>query len=386
MKLRELLPEKAYSEALVDTFIHSRDGSDYAGVCTAVVWPTTKEDLISLLKFGTSKEVHFTIRGAATNTMGGCVPAQAVVVNMERMNKIVEWGSDFVVVEAGVILGELLHVLKKKRLFFPIVPVEFPVCTIGGMVATNTSGLDTSYGKMEDWVTEIDAIDGKGNRVHATGPMLNDFLGMEGTTGIVYRVKLKFLSEPRKKTVTLFKFNTLTALMDKVYIVDKNHSVIAVEYFDEFCSRVLGLGDAAHLLVEYKNDSGLIKNMEEIVQLEALKEKLHHILADKKYTQKEDPKIPLEQTAKFLHWLQKNGVPCFGHMKLRILHPCFREGSRLPQEMYALVKTIGGDIVGQYGVGVLRRKFLKEEKRARVVSLKNTYDPEKRLNTGVLIA
>ncbi len=384
MKLQDIFTARGYSTMEVDKLVYARDASEFEGSCSAVVWPITKEQLMQMLKFGASDGVHFTIRGAATNTLGACVPAQSVVVDMSRLNKVLSLGADSVVVEAGIVLSDLLRIVQKKGRFFPIKPLEYPVCTIGGMLAMNAYGLDTYYGAMEKWVEEIEVIDGNGVKRTVSGVAMKDFLGMEGSTGIIYSAKLKLLSEPREKTVSLFKFNTLNVMMDKVMVLDKIPSVLSIEYFDEYCSSFLNLGQSLHLLVEYSNDSGLIKDAEEIAKLDELKEKLQHILINKRYSYKEDPKIPLENTAKFLYWLQKNGTPCFGHLKLRVLHPCFRDATRLP-EMYQLVQNLQGEVAGQYGVGIKRKRFVSLEKKTKYKSLKNTYDPNRLLNRGVLL-
>jgi len=384
VKLNEIFPPTGYSVQEADRIVYARDASEFEGVCHAVVWPTNKDQIINMIKFANKDSNNFTIRGAGTNTVGGCVPANTVVVDMSKMNKILEWDRDSVLVEAGVVLNDLIKAAKKKGLFFPIKPLEYSVCTIGGMIAMNTLGINTYYGKMEDWVTELEVIDGQGNRLKVSPQGIKNFAGLEGTTGIICTARLKLLPAPREKTVSLFKFNTITALMDKVMILDKNPSVMSIEFFDEAISIFTDLGQSLHLLVEYNNGSGLMKDQEEIAKLDELKEKMQHLMINKKYTQKEDPKIPLEQMGKFLNWLRKNDVPCFGHMKLRIVHPCFREFSKLPHEMYAIVSTVQGEVPGQYGIGIKRKKFLSKEKAAKYAALKQQYDPSKVLNRGVI--
>ncbi len=384
MKLQELFTAKGYSTMEVDKLVYARDASEFEGKCEAVVWPTSKEQLMHMIKFGANDGINFTIRGAATNTMGACIPAQSVVVDMCRLNKVLQLGTDFIIVESGMVLRDLLGIVQKKGLFFPIKPLEYPVCTIGGMLAMNCYGLDTYYGAMEKWVEEIEVVDGNGNKIIVSGQDMKNFIGMEGSTGIIYSAKLKLLSEPMEKTISLFKFNTLNAMMDKIMILDKVSNVLSIDFFDELCSSFLNLGQSFHLLVEYSNDSGAIKDADEIAKMDELKEKLQHILVNKKYIYKEDPKIPLENTAKFVYWLQKNGVPCFGHFKLRVLHPCFRDASRLP-EMYQLVDNLKGEVAGQYGIGIKRKRFMSLEKKTKYKSLKNIYDPAKLLNRGVLI-
>ena len=385
MKLQEIFLHKNYSDLAVDKIIYARDASELEGNCQAIVWPTTKEQVQHMLKFCVKDDTHFSIRGAGTNTLGGAVANNSVVVDMSRMNKILEWGSDFVIVEAGVVLGELLYAAQKRRVYFPIKPVEHAVCTIGGMIALNSYGLDMYYGRIEQWVEELDVLDGQGNKLKVSGAQLKDFIGAEGTTGIILSAKLKLLLEARAKTVSIFKFNTITALMDKAIILDKNASVMSIELMDDFCSNYISLGQSLHLLVEYSNDSGLIKDPEELAKIDEIKEKLHHVLVSKKYTQKEDPKIPFEQSGRFLQWCQKNGVPCFGHMKQRLFHPCFREGSPLARDMAMLVMSLQGEVAGQYGTGRKRKRFVSADKKTRFTLLKNKYDPKRLLNRGVLI-
>jgi len=93
----------------------------------------------------------------------------------------------------------------------------------------------------------------------------------------------------------------------------------------------------------------------------------------------------LEEMGKFLNWLRKNNTPCYGHLKSRVLHPCFREKSKLPQEMLAILETVKGEVIGEYPVGLRRKKYLRKEKADLYRTLKNQYDPNKIFNRGVLI-
>ncbi|MBS3170173.1 FAD-binding oxidoreductase [Candidatus Woesearchaeota archaeon] len=382
MKFKEVFPPTAYSEAIADKITYARDGSEFEGIVKAVVYPTTREQIINLLMLGKSEKLHFTIRGAGTNTLGSCVPANSVVVDLSRMNKIIEITTDSVTVEPGVILGDLLKELKKKGLFFPIKPLEYNVCSIGGLVAMNSFGLDIRYGRVEKWIEELEVIDGNNKKLKVSGAQLKDFVGMEGTTGIIYSIKLKLLSAPLPKTISIFKFNTITALMDKYNFVSNNKHVISVYFLDEFCSSFLELGNSLLLIVEYDNDNGVLKSEEEIANLDLFMERLQHLLINKKYVSKEDPFIPLENIPQFIQWLRKNAIPCYGYMHLGIFHPCFREASPLNTELYNVVKVLKGLVPGEYGIGIKRKQFLSDSKLSRI---KSNYDPSKVFNRGVLI-
>ncbi len=382
MKLKEVFPPTAYSETPADKITYARDASEFEGLVKAVVYPTTKEQISNMLMLGKRENTHFTIRGAGTNTLGACVPANSIVVDMSRMNKIIDITPTHATVEPGVILNDLLKALQKKKLFFPIRPLEFPVCTIGGMIALNTFGLDIRYGRMENWIEELEVINGNGQKLRVSGSQIKDFAGMEGTTGIICSAKLKLLSAPLPKTVSIFKFNTISALMEKYDFLSKNLHTFCVYFLDEFCSSFLELGSSLHLIVEYDNDNGIIKNEEEISKLDELLEKLQYLLIHKKYTTKEDPFIPLENIPKFMQWIRRNAVPCYGYIHLGIFHPCFRESSKLPEELFVVVKALNGIVPGEYGIGLKRKQYLSNPKISKT---KLNHDPSKILNRGVLI-
>jgi FAD/FMN-containing dehydrogenase len=211
---------------------------------------------------------------------------------------------------------------------------------------------------------------------------LKDFAGMEGTTGIIYSIKLKLLQTPLEKTITIIKFNTISALMEKYTLLSKNKHLITTYFLDEFCSSFLGLESSLHLILEYDNDNGVIKSEDELANLSDFLEKLQHLLVNKKYTIKEDPFVPLENIPKFLQWIRKNAVPCFGYMHLGIFHPCFRDSSKLPEELYNIIPILKGTIPGEYGIGLKRKSFVQNPKFSRT---KSSYDPSKILNRGVLI-
>jgi len=385
VKLQDIFPPNAYSEAEVDKIIYARDASVFEGQCKAVVWPTTKQQVQELVMYCRRTSQKLTLRGAATGTFGGAVPADAIVSDMSKMNKILDIGSDWVHVQAGVVLSDLNSFLRKKNKYFPVQPLEYPVCTIGGMIATNTSGLSYHYGRMENWVQELEVVDGTGRTYTTSTATMKNFIGLEGSTGIIVSAKLKLLPQPPAKTSSIVAFNTMSAMMGRVEQIEKNPHILSIEYFDERTSALLDLGQALHIIVEYDDESGVIKVPEEVKKIDELKEKVRHLLIRNHYSQKEDPKIPMENRGKFLHWLNKLEVPCFGHLKHGVFYPHFKEFSKQPEEIYDIVEKLSGEVIGDCGVGIKRKKFLSKAKTEKFLILKNEYDPQRILNRGVLV-
>ncbi|MBL7051663.1 MAG: FAD-binding oxidoreductase [Nanoarchaeota archaeon] len=385
MKLADIFPKNRMSLNEIDKTIYARDASEYEGICKAVVWPKTAEEVHQLVHYARRANDRLTIRGAGTSSFGGCVPADSIVVDMSKMNKIIEVGKDYVIVESGMVVDDLNKELKKVKKFFPVLPLESEVCTIGGMLATNCLGLETYYGKMQDWILEIKVVDGTAKVLDLSPVPARSFIGTEGVMGIVCRVKLKVLTKPMMKTVSIFKFNTLRVLLEKIKELENDENVLEMYYLDEFCSNLLELGGEMHLIVELKDESGLIKNKDEINSLNEMKKTLQHLLVNKRYGQKEDVKIPMEAMSKFLFWLRKNNVPSFGYLKLGIVHPCFRDYSNLPKEMYQIVKRLEGELKGDYPMGIKKKELIPKKVQEQLDILKNQFDPARIFNRGVLI-
>jgi FAD/FMN-containing dehydrogenase len=385
MKLNDIFPRNSLSVSDVDKIVYSRDASEFEGQCQAVVWPKKMEEVQNLVHYARRTQNLITIRGAGLSKSGGCIPANSVVADMSKMDKIIKIDIDHVIVEAGVILDDLNKALAKKKKFFPVIPVGHSNCTIGGMVSTNALGLNTYYKRMEDWVIGLQVIDGTGRNMNLGAVPSKAFIGSEGTMGIVCKIKLKILKKPIEKTVSIFKFNTLSALMDKLKILKQQENILEVTYYDEFCSKSIDLGEMMHLVVEFSNDEGIIQDPDEIQNLDEMKEKLQHLLIKRRYSYREDPMMPMENMAKFLYWLRKNSVPCFGYMKNGILNCCFRDYSKLPQEMQGLVERFNGKRHSILPIGLKRKKYLKKEEAEKLVIFKNQYDNMKVLNRGVLV-
>ena len=121
------------------------------------------------------------------------------------------------------------------------------------------------------------------------------------------------------------------------------------------------------------------------MKINGMKEDLQHLLIKKRYGEKEDPVIPPENVGKFLHWLRKNRVPCFAYINEGIVHPCFRDFSKMPREMYTVVEKLKGKVIGEYPVGIKRKEFIEKNEEDKLLLFKNQYDNLKIMNRGVLI-
>ncbi|MBT3985023.1 FAD-binding oxidoreductase [archaeon] len=384
MNLSDIFTSANRSDTEVDKIIYSRDATAEDGECLGVVWPRTAEELHKLFSYSRRNDVTLVPRGAGTANQGQCIPQKSLVVDMSKMNKILEIGDDYVIVQAGVVLDDLNRALKDK--FFPVIPYTHKVCTVGGMIAANAHGLHSYYGKTGKYVIALEVVDGAGRYLKMNSSTIKNFIGFEGTSGIIVGAKLRILPKQLARTASIFKFNTVSALVDKVMRLKKENNALAIEYFDERASVLAGLDQGFHILVEYNDNTGNIKGIKEVAEALEMKEKIRYILYKHRYTQIEDPYIPDDKLAHFLHWLSKNQVPCFGHLNINVLHPCFKEFSKMVDEMYEKLSFYNGRVSGEWGWGLKRKDKMLSADIDKMKLKNQQLDPKNLMNRGKVYA
>ena len=174
------------SEEISDKEVYGTDSSRIKGNARLVVWVENAKQIHQIILFAKRNKIDLVARGGGTNLVGGCVPENSVVIDFSKMNKILEVGRDFAVVEPGIIVDELNSKLKDKM--FPVIPLSSDIATIGGLVAMNAgSPRSFKYGRVEDWVLGAEIIDGSGR----SKDLKSEIVGSEGCLGLITKIKLK---------------------------------------------------------------------------------------------------------------------------------------------------------------------------------------------------
>ena len=148
--------------------IYSVDASHFNLSPSLIYKPADADDIKNICKFCYAKNVAITARGAGTGLLGQSLSSGIVLDFTANMNKVIEIGDDYVTVQPGIVKGILDNELVKRRKFFPPNPASGNFCTIGGMVANNSSGPHSlRYGSTIDHIQEISAVyaDGTGGLI-----------------------------------------------------------------------------------------------------------------------------------------------------------------------------------------------------------------------------
>jgi glycolate oxidase len=299
----------ARGEVLGDSWsrqVYSVDASHYKISPVAVVNPADALDVEGLCRYSTTKKVPITARGAGTGLLGQSLSDSIILDFTKHMNRIVEIENDHVVVQPGIIKSVLDRELKKRNKFLPPDPASSNYCTIGGMIADNSSGIHClGYGNTIDFIEAVDVVYADGERGFASAgkydrrmaelnrllspyvdvikngyPRVNKnscgyrldatmsdkflphkvFAASEGTLGIVTSSKMRILDIPAYRCMMVLGFEDLIDAVSTVPAILRL-SPVALEMLDH---TVLAHGETGEngciLFVEFAGDSQKIED------------------------------------------------------------------------------------------------------------------------------
>jgi len=360
---------------------YNTDASRLVGKVEKVAFPKKIGQVQEIVK--TSK-LDIVPRGAGTGLVGGCIPNNSLVLDMGKMNNI----SDFnpvkktVRVEAGITLKELNEKLNGAGFEFPIPSFNYGVSTIGGMVAKNVFG-GVRYESIKKFIEEIEFVNGRGELMKTSKADLMDVCGMEGITGVIVAVTLKIIPKT-KKSASIFQTDNLDEALSIARRLRLEKEVIMLEVFPPKISRLLGLQEKYHMVIEFSSDRGKIKG-EKYKMASELKEKVYSVLYSKGYYKSEDYKFFFDKLKEFILFLDSNQILYFGFFGAGVIYAFFRDDEEdKKKKMIKLINRVKAKQAG-YGIG-LTRKYLLDFFETKVIKrVKLRHDPFGKLNKGKII-
>ncbi|WP_300615000.1 FAD-linked oxidase C-terminal domain-containing protein [Dokdonella sp.] len=446
-ELQHLFPDGALTVDAGERLVYGYDNSRRQRLPDAVVFPTSHEQIVSLVRLCRSHRVPLVARGRGTNTTGASVPVEGgIVASFERMNRILRIDVDdrVAVVEPGVLNGDLQTALAPHRLFWPPDPTSAPFCTVGGNVACNAGGpRAVKYGATRDNVLALRAVAGNGETFRcgtpttkgATGYDLARLLvGSEGTLAVVTEATLKLAPLPSAKRTLRATYGDVAAAANAVArIMAQPVTPCALEFLDDECLRLARAygGDAipaagAMLVVEVDGepdtldaavdavarsargdgllDLAIAATDAEVTALWAARKALSPALRTLSPNKiNEDVVVPVSRVPELVAATRaaaaKHALPivCFGHAGNGNLHVNLlpRDDAEMQRaysaldEIFGAVIRLDGTLSGEHGIGLAKREFMPRALDPQALSLmqaiKRQFDPDGILNPGKLL-
>lgn len=223
-RLRDIVGSEGLLSQREELLVYECDGYTIEKqVPDVVVFPTTTEQVVRIVKLCNELQIPFIPRGAGTSLAGGSLPVGGgVMIALTRMKQILEVNlrDRFAVVEPGLVNVHLTQRLKGTGYHYAPDPSSQGACTIGGNVATNSGGPHTlKYGVTVNHILGVEAVMPDGSVVMFGGPaedppgfdMTGLFVGNEGTFGICTKAWVRLTRDPAAYRTMLGIFETVDA-------------------------------------------------------------------------------------------------------------------------------------------------------------------------------
>lgn len=384
------------------------------------------------------------LAGGALPVHGG------LVISMKRFDRIlnIDERNFQVTVEPGVVTEILQNTLKDKGLFYPPDPSSRGWSFIGGNVSTNAGGPKAvKYGVVKDHVLNLEVVLPTGETIwtgantlkNSTGYNLTQLIvGSEGTLGIVTKIVLKLQPHPTQNLLMLVPFRSAESACAAVAAIFQAGVVPSGLEFMERSAidwAVRYLGDVnlpmtddvqAHLLIEvdgfhldslYADCETITRVLENFdcgeilfadddatkANLWRLRRNVAHAVKRNSIYKEEDTVVPRAELPRLLKIVKEIGAKygfesvCYGHAGDGNLHVNILRGQlsehawqvEVPKgirEIFGFVKSVGGTISGEHGIGWVQKPYLDivfSEPELRLMRhIKQVFDPHGILNPG----
>ncbi|MDR3229840.1 MAG: FAD-binding protein [Synergistaceae bacterium] len=384
------------------------------------------------------------LSGGALPEYGG------IVLSIDMMTKILELdkANMVVVTEAGVVTNDLATMVQAEGLFFAGYPMSLQTCMIGGNIAENAGGgKAVKYGVTGRYVLGVELVTPRGDIVQLGGKLVKDVssydlkslvIGSEGTLGIVTKAYIKLIGYPTAKSDLLVLFKTPEEAIDLVpVILAKGIAPTSIEFMDQlsvitsckYLNESLPYEDCGAMLLIELDGSSVSQIETDLVQVGKLCEEHGamevYVAEDKNNIERiwnvrrniaeafkvysptqslEDIVVPISRIPEMIPQLERLGkkydvqIPCYGHAGDGNLHATLvknpessmadweKNEALCLEELYKVTSDVGGKISGEHGIGIKRRKYLKDIIDPVELDLmratKRAWDPNNIMNPG----
>jgi glycolate oxidase len=412
--------------------------------------PVTTQEISKILALANEKKIPVTPRGSGTSVTGAVLPIKGgILLDMGRMNKIKDIRTEdrYIVVEPGVICQDLNKALAPNY-FFPPDPGSSAICTVGGMVSTNASGVRAiKYGTTKDYVLGLEVVlaDGKVIRTGTKAPKTSSgydltrlFVSAEGTLGIITEITFRIVPQPEYVAFSVASFENMEDAGSAIAeIFNSGIPLSACEILDNISIGVVSKA----MDLDLENIEGMLM-MEVDGNKEAVTRHINKILnICKKHNGKdlkwsddpnerleiwkvrsglvsalsrfregfrlipiaEDFGIPISKIPDAIIQAQKISkendiiIASFGHIGDGNLHTTFildvrnkdewSKVKKVADELISIPMKYGGTVTAEHGVGRSRAPFLEKEHGYSLEvmrKIKRAMDPNNILNPGKL--
>jgi glycolate oxidase FAD binding subunit len=244
-----------------------------------VAFPQKLEELSEIMRF--CHEQRWRVIPAGTGLwleMGNQPVESGLIISTERMNRVLEYEpADLTAtLEAGATLAAFNQLASKHRQFIPLDPFGEPTMTIGGVVATSSSGpMRYAYGGPRDWVVGMTVVHADGGVTRSGGKVVKNVAGYDlckiyagsyGTLAVIADLNFKLRAlPPIDRTILLFSKNIQELCRFVARVADSDLAPAAIEMLSP--GDILPVGaDTFTLAMQFLNEAETVASQLNEVQ------------------------------------------------------------------------------------------------------------------------
>ena len=251
--LRQAVGDEFVSVERLDRVVHTRGKSlrdlilqrrgELRRVPDVVVRPGAEDEVTAVLEAALDADAVLIPFGGGSSISGSLeAPADEVrpviSVDLERLNRVVEidGASRLARVQAGVSGPDLEEQLEARGYTLGHFPDSFPHSTLGGWIATRSSGMQSDrYGDIADLTKGLRVVTPSGTLVTrpvpamSTGPSVRQMiLGSEGRLGIITEATVEVRRLPEKRVILGYLFPTFAAGLAAMRAIAESECSVSV--------------------------------------------------------------------------------------------------------------------------------------------------------------
>jgi len=271
-----------------------------------IVRPETTEEVSEIVKIANKYKIRMVPRGGGADLVGGSVTECGILIDLTRMNHMIEFNKDdyYVVVECGITWGALVSHLHPTGYTTGIVgPGSGYSATIGGGLSNSTAGGgSTKYGLVPDICLGVEAVlPNPEGTIIRTGSASNKyaqpfcrygvspdftglFMGDVGTMGIKCKAFLRLFPDPPYKQSRMYMlkkedYNKVSELSHKMrfelneglrdlFVLPPIMALMgAAQYQKRTGNRIKGKGPLMNVIIEAMEESTLDLKLEKLEKI-----------------------------------------------------------------------------------------------------------------------
>jgi FAD/FMN-containing dehydrogenase len=428
----------------------------WTGRSPLVLRPGSTDEVSAIMKLATRTVTPIVPQSGNTGLVGGGVPFDTgteILLSLDRMTRIldVDAADNTLTVQAGATLKSVQDAADAVGRLFPLSLASEGSCRIGGNLSTNAGGLNVvAYGNARDLCLGLEVVLPDGRmwnglrhlRKDNTGyDLKNQFIGAEGTLGIITAAVLKLYPRARSFETAFIAVPSPQAAVDLLSLSKElsGNRVVAFELMPRIgmdmtvkhmaITNPIGGISPWYVLSELSDPpEGCLEGILELAmerglvtdatlaqsgpQRQALwdiREKMPESQKHEGGSIKHDVSVPVSKVPQFIEEATKavnNFMPdarvmAFGHMGDGNIHFNVTQPAGMERQKYldcweqmnavvfAVVQKFGGSISAEHGIGRLKIGHMPEIKSVveldMMRNLKRLYDPLNIMNPGKVI-